>query len=157
MELNLSSSSAAPIVIDTTKTQSQLPSQEQESSHALSRAETVNNLQDGNIVNVIEQSTNAQELAKLEEAEQAKKSDQAQESPEEMEEVAAKLSDMMAMLRKGLTFKVDDSLGTQVVSVLDIDTGELIRQIPNEEALELAIKLHEKMAEMDGLLMSTQV
>ena len=40
---------------------------------------------------------------------------------------------------------------------LDIDTGELIWQIPNEEALELAIKLHEKMAEMDGLLMSTEV
>ncbi|MCL1050709.1 flagellar protein FlaG [Shewanella abyssi] len=151
MELNLSSSSAAQIAIEITKTQSQLPSQKQESSHALSRAETVNKLQDGNTVNVIEQSVKAQELAKLEEAEQAT------ESLEEMEEVAAKLSDMMAMLRKGLTFKVDDSLGTQVVSVLDIDTGELIRQIPNEEALELAIKLHEKMAEMDGLLMSTQV
>jgi len=156
MELNLSSA-VAPAAIDTTKAQSQLPSQEQESSHALARAKTVNKLQDGNTINVIEQSTKAQELAKLEEAEQATESDQAKESPEEMEEVAAKLSDMMAMLRKGLTFKVDDSLGTQVVSVLDIDTGELIRQIPNEEALELAIKLHEKMAEMDGLLMSTEV
>ena len=67
------------------------------------------------------------------------------------------LSDMMAMLRKGLAFKLEESLGRQVVSVVDIDTGDLIRQIPNEEALELAIKLHEKIAEMDGLLMSTQV
>ncbi|WP_083766707.1 flagellar protein FlaG [Shewanella pealeana] len=79
------------------------------------------------------------------------------QSPEEMEEVASKLSDLMAMLRKGLSFSVDESLGKQVISVLDIDTGELIRQIPNEEALELAIKLQEKMAEMDGLLMSTEV
>ncbi|PKG75920.1 flagellar biosynthesis protein FlaG [Shewanella sp. GutCb] len=150
MELNLNSS-VAPIAVDTTKVHNQLPSEEQESSHTLASTETVNKLQDGNTVNIIEPSAKAEELAKLEEVEQAT------ESPEEMEEVAAKLSDMMAMLRKGLTFKVDDSLGTQVVSVLDIDTGELIRQIPNEEALELAIKLHEKMAEMDGILMSTQV
>ncbi|MGS0673888.1 flagellar protein FlaG [Shewanella sp. 125m-1] len=79
------------------------------------------------------------------------------ESIVQMESVVTELSDMMSMLRKGLAFKIDESLGQQVVSVLDIDTGDLIRQIPNEEALELAIKLHEKIAEMDGLLMSTQV
>ncbi len=100
---------------------------------------------------ILEKSNIADENAQLNELEPVNP------SPEEMEAVASKLSDMMAMLRKGLSFSVDDSLGKQVISVLDIDTGDLIRQIPNEEALELAIKLHEKIAEMDGLLMSTQV
>ncbi|MGL5906360.1 MAG: flagellar protein FlaG, partial [Shewanella sp.] len=42
--------------------------------------------------------------------------------------------------------------GLPVVSVMDIETGELIRQIPTEEALALA----EKMSEIAGLLMKTE-
>lgn len=94
---------------------------------------------------------------KLTSGQQPGDSEGAQSTPEAMQETADKLSEMMSMLRKGLSFQVDSTLGTPVISVLDIDTGTLIRQIPNEEALELAIKLHEKMAEMDGLLMSTTV
>ncbi|ACJ28297.1 Flagellin FlaG [Shewanella piezotolerans WP3] len=150
MELNLTSNNVAPTVVDTNINQNGLVNQDKGSANALARTETVNKIQDGNTVNAQEQLSEELAQEKIQE-------EKAAESPEEMEEVAEKLSDMMAMLRKGLTFKIDDSLGTQVVSVLDIDTGELIRQIPNEEALELAIKLHEKMAEMDGLLMSTEV
>ncbi|GIU12176.1 hypothetical protein TUM4261_24970 [Shewanella sp. c952] len=150
MELNVTSNSVTPVGIDTPKVQSLNVNEKLEENNVLASTETVNKLQDGSTVNVQQQSIEEQVKEQLQEEKEAR-------TPEEMEEVTAKLSDMMAMLRKGLTFKVDDSLGTQVVSVLDIDTGELIRQIPNEEALELAIKLHEKMAEMDGLLMSTEV
>ncbi|MCL1093751.1 flagellar protein FlaG [Shewanella kaireitica] len=150
MELNVTSNSVTPVGIDTPKVQSLNINEKSEENNVLASTETVNKLQDGSTVNVQQQSIEEQVKEELQEEKEAR-------TPEEMEEVTAKLSDMMAMLRKGLTFKVDDSLGTQVVSVLDIDTGELIRQIPNEEALELAIKLHEKMAEMDGLLMSTEV
>lgn len=150
MELNVTSNSVIPAASDIPKAQSPNVNEKAEVSNVLASTETVNKLQAGNTVNVQQQSIEEQDKEESQEEKTAK-------SPEEMEEVTAKLSDMMAMLRKGLTFKVDDSLGTQVVSVLDIDTGELIRQIPNEEALELAIKLHEKMAEMDGLLMSTEV
>lgn len=150
MELNATSSAVIPAALDIPKAQSPNVNESASVSNVLASVETVNKLQTGNMVNAQQQSVEELEKEKLKEEKVA-------ESPEDMEEVTAKLSDMMAMLRKGLTFKVDDSLGTQVVSVLDIDTGELIRQIPNEEALELAIKLHEKMAEMDGLLMSTEV
>ncbi|MEZ9199333.1 flagellar protein FlaG [Shewanella sp. 10N.286.54.B9] len=150
MELNATNSSVIPAAIDTPKALSPDINAKTDASNVLASTETVNKLPAANTVNVQKQSVEEQGQEELAE-------EQLTESPEEMEEVTAKLSDMMAMLRKGLTFKVDDSLGTQVVSVLDIDTGELIRQIPNEEALELAIKLHEKMAEMDGLLMSTEV
>ncbi|MEZ9821036.1 flagellar protein FlaG [Shewanella sp. 10N.286.45.A1] len=150
MELNVTSNSVTPAGIDTPKVQSLNVNEKSEGNNVLASTETVNKLQGGSTVNVQQQSIEEQVKEELQEEKEAR-------TPEEMEEVTAKLSDMMAMLRKGLTFKVDDSLGTQVVSVLDIDTGELIRQIPNEEALELAVKLHEKMAEMDGLLMSTEV
>jgi flagellar protein FlaG len=40
-----------------------------------------------------------------------------------------------------------------VVKVIDVTTGELIRQMPNEEALEIAKKLNE----VTGLLMKTEV
>ncbi|GIU20151.1 flagellar protein FlaG [Shewanella sp. MBTL60-007] len=100
--------------------------------------------------------THVNEINAADKGDKSEESSQS-ESVEQMESVVIELSDMMSMLRKGLAFKLDESLGEQVVSVVDIDTGELIRQIPNEEALELAVKLHEKIAEMDGLLMSTQV
>lgn len=41
----------------------------------------------------------------------------------------------------------------QVVKVIDVKTGDLIRQIPNEEALDMAKKLNE----VAGLLMKTEV
>lgn len=62
------------------------------------------------------------------------------------------LTDMMSMMRKGLEFRVDEMQGMPVVSVMDMDSGELIRQIPTEEALALA----EKMSEIAGVLMKTE-
>jgi flagellar protein FlaG len=62
------------------------------------------------------------------------------------------LTDMMSMMRKGLEFRVDEMQGMPVVSVMDMDSGELIRQIPSEEALALA----EKMSEIAGVLMKTE-
>ncbi len=59
---------------------------------------------------------------------------------------------MMSVMRKGLAFKIDEHSGTNVVSVMDIESGDLIRQIPNEEALKLARKL----TEVTGLLMKTE-
>lgn len=73
-------------------------------------------------------------------------------TPEKMQELASKMSDMMSMMRKGLAFRVDDTSGKSVVSVMDVESGELIRQIPSEEALELATKL----TEVTGLLMKTE-
>lgn len=71
---------------------------------------------------------------------------------EQLQELTAKMTDMMSVMRKGLAFRIDDVSGQQVVSVLDEGSGELIRQIPTEEALELA----EKMAEVSGLLMKAK-
>ncbi|MCE9686686.1 flagellar protein FlaG [Shewanella sp. AS16] len=71
---------------------------------------------------------------------------------EQLQKIATDLSDMMSVMRKGLAFEVDDTLDIPVVSVMDMDSGEVIRQIPNEEALELA----QKLSDVAGLLVKTE-
>lgn len=75
-----------------------------------------------------------------------------EQDPGKLTQVATELSDMMSMMRKGLAFKVDENSGQAVVTVLDRDTGDVIRQMPSEEALKLA----EKLSEVTGLLMKTE-
>ena len=60
---------------------------------------------------------------------------------------------MVAMMQKGLKFSVDEESGKQVIKVQDIDSGDIIRQIPSEEALQLA----EKLSEVSGILMKIEV
>lgn len=74
------------------------------------------------------------------------------EVKEKLEPLVTHMSEMMSMMRKGLAFKVDNHSGQSVVSVMDINTGDVIRQIPSEEALKLA----EKLTEVTGLLMKTE-
>jgi flagellar protein FlaG len=66
--------------------------------------------------------------------------------------VVEQLSEVMSIMNKGLAFSVDDDSGSAIVKVMDIDTGELIRQIPNDEALALA----QKLLDVKGLLMRTE-
>jgi flagellar protein FlaG len=72
---------------------------------------------------------------------------------EELNKAVNDISASMNMMQKGLAFKVDEESGVQIVKVIDVTTGELIRQIPNEEALDIAKKLNE----VTGLLMKTKV
>ncbi|MFU7548159.1 flagellar protein FlaG, partial [Pseudomonas paraeruginosa] len=46
-------------------------------------------------------------------------------------------------IRRDLNFSLDDSTGRVVVKVTDSSSGEIIRQIPSEEALRLAERLDE--------------
>ncbi|AQS38908.1 flagellar protein FlaG [Shewanella psychrophila] len=87
----------------------------------------------------------------IEEGSEASKANK-EDNPEKLQEAVAELSDTMSMMKKGLAFRVDDSSGVSVVNVMDMDSGETIRQIPTEEALELA----QKLFEVSGMLMKTE-
>lgn len=52
--------------------------------------------------------------------------------------VAQRLESYLRSVGRAIEFKVDDESGRTVISVRDAETGELIRQIPNEEVLRLA-------------------
>jgi len=46
-------------------------------------------------------------------------------------------------VRRNVNFSVEDSSGRVVVKVTDASSGDVIRQIPSEEALQLAESLDE--------------
>ena len=60
------------------------------------------------------------------------------ESKQRLHEVIKALSDRMAAQQKGLQFSVDERLGRQIVTVLNKETGDVIRQIPGEAVLRVA-------------------
>jgi flagellar protein FlaG len=52
--------------------------------------------------------------------------------------VAAQLESYLQSIGRSLQFSIDSDSGRTVVSVKDMATGDVIRQIPSEEALRLA-------------------
>jgi flagellar protein FlaG len=52
--------------------------------------------------------------------------------------VAQQLESYLKSVSRALEFRVDATSGRTVVSVVDAETGDLIRQIPGEEVLRLA-------------------
>lgn len=56
----------------------------------------------------------------------------------QLEDIAKQLDSYIRSVSRSLEFKVDDASGRTVISVRDSETGDLIRQIPNEEALRFA-------------------
>ncbi len=73
---------------------------------------------------------------------------------EELEQAVATLNDYVQNTERKLNFQLDEDAGLTIIRVYDKATDELIRQIPNEEAVSLAQKLNE---EEPLLLFSAQV
>jgi len=62
---------------------------------------------------------------------------------ESLEEAVSSIKDFVQTIRRDLNFDLDDSSGKMVVKVTDRASGEVVRQIPTEEALRLAENLEE--------------
>ncbi|TWH64366.1 flagellar protein FlaG [Azomonas agilis] len=65
-----------------------------------------------------------------------------------VESVVSDLKALSQRAQPNLDFSIDEETGTFVVKVIDKDSGEVIRQLPTEEALRIA----EQLDEMRGLL-----
>jgi flagellar protein FlaG len=66
------------------------------------------------------------------------------QQPADIEAVAKQLEGFLKRVSRSLEFHVDDASGRMVCSVRDAATGDLIRQIPNEEVLRLAELAHDE-------------
>jgi flagellar protein FlaG len=64
--------------------------------------------------------------------------------PADIEKVAHQVESFLKRVSRSLEFHVDDASGRTVCSVRDAETGDLIRQIPNEEVLRLAELAHDE-------------
>jgi flagellar protein FlaG len=54
------------------------------------------------------------------------------------------IEDFIADSQRQLTFQVDESSGRTVVRVVDPGSGEVIRQFPSEEVLQVAVALERR-------------
>ncbi|MBR9827680.1 MAG: flagellar protein FlaG [Oceanospirillales bacterium] len=59
-------------------------------------------------------------------------------SIEKLQDAVEKMNEMMQNGNRSLSFSVDDSTEKVVVKVMDLDTDEVVRQIPTEETLKFA-------------------
>lgn len=83
----------------------------------------------------------------------AAEKDDVMASPERIQEAVSNIQEFVQSVRRDINFAVDDSSGRVVVKVTDTKSGDVIRQIPSEEALKLA----ESLSEARSLLFTAQV
>lgn len=94
-----------------------------------------------------QQSQQSQQAEQVDSTEQSKERVQAviqeneQVSAEELDAAIERLNELMKDGQRSLNFSVDKELDEVVIKVMDTKTDELIRQIPNEEALKFAKNL----------------
>lgn len=62
---------------------------------------------------------------------------------EKLDEAVTKLNDYVQTVQRDLQFEVDNDLGKTIVRVVDQQTQQVIRQIPDEVALRLAENLQQ--------------
>ncbi|SHK37296.1 flagellar protein FlaG [Marinobacter antarcticus] len=80
----------------------------------------------------------AQDVSK---AEQLQKRNEAQRK--DLDEAVSQLNDYVQSVQRDLQFEVDNEMGQTIVRVVDQQTQEVIRQIPDEVAMRLAEKLQQ--------------
>lgn len=65
-----------------------------------------------------------------------------------IESVTKQIDSFLRSIGRSINFRVDPGSGEMVVSVIDANTGEIIRQVPGEEALKLAQSIEARMSVM---------
>lgn len=74
------------------------------------------------------------------------KKESASEVAMKIEEAVTEINEYVQSIQRDLHFSVDDESGLTVIRVRDKETGELIRQIPEDIFLNLAQKLKDNQA-----------
>ncbi|MDO6705201.1 flagellar protein FlaG [Photobacterium sp. 1_MG-2023] len=68
----------------------------------------------------------------------AKLEEQRQLHRQQLEKLVERIEDFVGSMNKGLAFRIDEESGRQVVTVYEKESGEVIRQIPDEDMLVLS-------------------
>ena len=72
---------------------------------------------------------------------------------EDVEVAVEEANAFVQNMQRNLSFTVDEELGEPIISVKDMETDEVIRQIPSEEL----VVLRKKMDDVVGILFDTKV
>lgn len=65
-----------------------------------------------------------------------------------IESVTRQIDSFLRSINRSLQFRLDESTGRMIVSICDAETGEIIRQVPGEEALRIAQNLESRLSGM---------
>jgi len=99
------------------------------------------------------QKADTNKLQKSSEKKAEKSSDTAKELTfQEARKLAEKGNQLLKTVERNLEFKVDDSTKQIVMSIVDKDSGEVIRQVPSKEMLALAKQIQEMQGKPGGLI-----
>ena len=77
---------------------------------------------------------------------------QATPSAQALNETVSRLNEAVQVVKRDLQFRVDDESGRTIITVLDSETEEVIRQIPPEQVLTLA----KNIESLKGLLFTAE-
>ena len=76
----------------------------------------------------------------------------ASEVRQNLQEAVSMLNQQISSTKRGLGFQIDAAVGGPVVTVRSADTGEVIRQIPNEVVVHIAHNIEK----VKGLLLNAK-
>jgi flagellar protein FlaG len=65
-----------------------------------------------------------------------------------IESVTRQIDSFLRSINRSLDFRLDDATGQMVVTLRDASTGEVIRQVPGEEALRIAQRIENGLSLM---------
>jgi flagellar protein FlaG len=76
----------------------------------------------------------------------------ASEVRQNLQEAVSMLNQQMATTKRGLGFQIDEAVGGPVVTVRSAETGEVVRQIPNE----VIVRIAHNIEKVKGLLLNAK-
>jgi flagellar protein FlaG len=83
-------------------------------------------------------------VEKVAESSDSNVSQQQQQGQQQLQEAVSRINDYVQNVQRSIRFSIDEASGKDVVTVLDKQTEEVIRQIPVEEVLVFARNLAEQ-------------
>jgi flagellar protein FlaG len=76
----------------------------------------------------------------------------ASEVRQNLQEAVSMLNQQVASTKRGLGFQIDEAVGGPVVTVRSAETGEVVRQIPNE----VVVRVAHNIEKVKGLLLNAR-
>ena len=63
-----------------------------------------------------------------------------------IESVTRQIDSFLRSINRSVQFRLDQASGEMVVNICDAETGEIIRQVPGEEALRIAERIEAQLS-----------
>jgi flagellar protein FlaG len=78
------------------------------------------------------------------------------EAPEDIADTVSQINKAIQAVRRDLVFEVDKSTDKLVVKVVNQENGEVVRQIPPEEVLDMLKRMNELAEKKTGVFLKDQ-